>query len=99
MKKWNTQAKQEERSYRLAEIISRTILQKIELKITLNTNLYMSTWDYYTQWSAISLFSASLTPIYIFLENQEDEKLNQIQALHSYDLFDVSESLDLVIKM
>ena len=49
MKKGNTQAKQEERSYRLAEIISRTILQKIELKITLNTNLYMSTWDYYTQ--------------------------------------------------
>ena len=43
-------------------------------------------------------FLASLTRIYIFLANQEDEKLHRIQALHPHDLFDADESLDLVIK-
>ena len=51
----------------------------------------MFAWDYCTQWSAILVFSVLVTQIYIFLANQEAEKLHQIQALHSHDIFDVGE--------
>ena len=51
----------------------------------------MFAWDYYTQWSAISLYLALLTRIYKFLANQEPEMLHEIQALYWYKIFDVGE--------
>ena len=65
----NTPAKQDERSYWLAEFLF--LSSKSGLKITLSTNFYMFPWDYYTQWLAISLYLVLLTRIYKFLANHE----------------------------
>ena len=81
----NIPGKQDERSYGLAKIISRTILQKVDWKL-LSALIFACLYEMITLNDQLYRFFSLANPniyIYICLAKQETEKLHQIQALHS----------------